>query len=1096
MMKELYKKLSYTVLALWFCSSMAIAQDRTVSGKILDENGQSLPGVNVLVKGTANGTVSDVNGAYSVGGVNDNSVLVFSFIGYVGQEVTVGSRSVIDVAMNPDVTALQEVVVIGYGEKKKALVTGANIRQDGAKLQALNTSSAMEALQGVTPGVSISRNSGQPGAGTKVRIRGIGTIANSNPLYIVDGVPVGNDINYLAPSDIESIDVLKDAASAAIYGSRGANGVIIVTTRKGKKGAKPQLSYNGYYGVQNIYKKPPLLNAQEYMFIMDEGRTNDGLSVTPWESDIKNGNNWLNNPNNVGGAVGLGTQYGEEVWAKLQSGWQGTDWVDEITQEDAPVASHALNLTGATEDVTYSAGFSYLDQAGMIGGDIMDAGLKRITARLNTEIKFFEMNGRKMLRVGENFTYTNTENRSTGTGNIYWNDLHDALVINPLMPAYWDASPSPYKFAPTLEGVHLGQANPIATMYYRHNYNWGKGNNIVGNVYGELEPIENLKLRSSFGINSWFGHNRSFSPAYGLSSQFNRQKSAEGVNQSMYQGATVTWTNTLSYDRSFDVHNVQVMIGTEQIRNDVLNFNVGGSRLHPLYSDPSYAYLDNTAPPTSQADLSTWGKDWAANGGGIMSYMGRVSYNYRERYMLDFTARRDGSSNFTEANRYGNFYSVSGGWIFTEESFMAGLSSIFDNGKLRASWGQNGNQDVGAFKYQTNIIPLSQGYYFGSDKLTSPITYIPQNTPNPNVGWETSEQIDIGLDASFLKSKLSLTIDWYEKLTKDWLVKAPVLGTTGAEAPWINGGDVKNTGLEFVLGWNDKVGEVKYGVTISGATITNKVTRLANAEKIINGNSHVLSQGTAFVSRVQQGYPIGYFYGFETDGILQNQAEVDAYVGPEGLPMSFENNDGLNALRPGDVRFVDQNNDGKIDELDKVMLGNPIPDFELGVQLNASWKNIYANVTLAGKFGHQIMRSYRSFADQFDQNYTTEIFGRWHGEGTSNRIPRLSSVSHRNQQYISDIYMYDGDYLRINNLTIGYDFKGLAPNMNWFKGAQVYFTVNNLYTFTKYDGMDPEVPFSGNEDPNSADYTPWASGIDLGLYPLPRTVMVGVNLTF
>ncbi len=1080
MMKKLYKKLSFTALAVFLFSSLAMAQNRTVSGKVTDETGAAVPGVNVLVKGTSAGTVTDGDGVFTIGGLNDNSILVFSFIGYLAQEVAVGSRTQVEVSLTPDITSLEEVVVIGYGEQKKALVTGANIRQDGAKLQALNTSSAMEALQGITPGVSVSRNSGQPGAGTRIRIRGIGTIANSNPLYIVDGVYVGN-IDYLAPSDIESIDVLKDAASAAIYGSRGANGVVLVTTRKGKQGSKAQITYNGFTGVQNIYKKPPSLNAQEYMFIMDEGRANDGLPLTNWENEIKT-NNWLNTQQ-----AGLGAQYGTEVWDMLQNGWKGTDWVDEITQKNAPISSHSINITGASEDIVYGAGVSYLNQAGMIGGDIIDAGLKRLTARLNTEIKLVEVGGRKILKLGENFTYTNSQTRGTGTGNIYWNDLHDALVINPLMPAYYDASPNEYGFAPTLEGVNLGQANPIATMFYRHNFNWGRGNSINGNVYAELEPIKNLKFRSSYGINSWFGNSRSYAPAYGLSSQYNRPESAVSISQSAYQGVNTTWTNTAAYERSFNDHNVQVLVGTEQVRNDILNVNVGGSRLKPLYNGSDYAYLDNTQPPTSVADLNTWGRDWAANGGGIMSYMGRISYNYQEKYMLDFTARRDGSSNFVGDNRWGNFFAVSGGWNFMEESFMSGLSNIFDFGKLRASWGQNGNQDVGAFRYQTNIVPIGQGYFFGPDKLSPVTTYIPENSPNPNLGWETSEQIDIGLDAAFLNSKLSLTFDWYQKLTKDWLVRAPVQGTTGASAPWINGGDVKNTGIELVLGWKDRLGDVQYGVTLSGATVKNEVTRLANAEGIINGYGDILSQGTSFISRVEVGRPIGYFFGFETAGILQNQAEVDAYVGPEGNPMQFADS---NPLRPGDVRFVDQNNDGRIDEADKVMLGNPIPDFELGLQLNASWRGIYANVTMAGKFGQQVMRSYRSFADQFEQNYTTEVFGRWHGEGTSNRIPRLSSVSHRNQQYISDIYMYDADFLRINNLTIGYDLGTLAKKAGWFSAAQVYMSVNNIHTFTKYDGMDPEVTFGGNDDMQ------WASGVDLGLYPLPRTVMLGVNITF
>lgn len=1088
MMKELYKRLSSAALVLWFCSSVAIAQERTVSGKIVDETGQPLPGVNVLVKGTSSGTVSDGDGAYTLGGVSDNATLVFSFIGYLAHEEVVGSRTTIDVALTPDITSLDEVVVIGYGETKKALVTGANVHQDGAKLQALNTSSAMESLQGITPGVSISRNSGQPGAGTRVRIRGIGTIGNSSPLFIVDGVPVGNNIDYLAPSDIESIDVLKDAASAAIYGSRGANGVVIVSTRKGKKGARPQISYNGYYGVQNMWKKPPVLNAQEYMFIMDEGLTNDGLPATDWYATLVN-TNFLD-PDDNPATPGPNNEYADYIWGKLQSGWKGTNWVDEVMQENAPMASHALNITGASEDIIYGAGFSYLDQAGIIGGDIINAGLKRLTARLNTEISLVKVADRKLLKIGENFTYTNQWNRGTGTGNIYWNDLHDALVINPIMPAYWDGSPNKYKFAPTLEGINLGQANPIATMFYRHNFNYGKGNNIVGNVYAEVEPIKNLRFRSSYGITSWFGWGRSYAPAYALSSQYQRQDGARSVGQSAYQGANTNFTNTLSYERTFGDHNVKAMVGNEQIRNDVLNFNISGTRLNPLYDDPDYAYLDNTGPPASQAQVSASGRDWAANGGGIMSYMGRISYNYKEKYLADFTARRDGSSNFMPAKRYGNFFSISGGWNFMEEDFMSVLSNIVDNGKLRVSWGQNGNQDVGAFRYQTNVVPLSQGYYFGGDKLTSALTYIPENTPNPDLGWETSEQTNIGLDATVLNSRLTVAFDWYQKLTKDWLVLAPVQGTTGAVAPWINGGDVKNTGIEIALGWKDRVGDVDYGVTLTGATVKNKVTRLANAEGIINGPTDVLSQGTAFISRVEVGKPIGYFYGYKTAGIIQNQAEADAYVGPGGEPMQFPLNEGLNAIRPGDVRFVDQNNDGRIDDADKVMLGNPIPDFELGIQLNVAWKGIYANMTMTGKFGQQIMRSYRSFADNFDQNYTTEIFGRWHGEGTSNRLPRLSSVSHRNQQFISDIYMYDGDFLRINNLTVGYDFGTLAKKAGWFSAAQVYVAVNNLHTFTKYDGMDPDVTWGG------ADGTTWASGIDLGLYPLPRTVMLGVNLTF
>jgi hypothetical protein len=362
------------------------------------------------------------------------------------------------------------------------------------------------------------------------------------------------------------------------------------------------------------------------------------------------------------------------------------------------------------------------------------------------------------------------------------------------------------------------------------------------------------------------------------------------------------------------------------------------------------------------------------------------------------------------------------------------------------------------------------------------VTAYPARVTNPDVTWETSEQLNIGFDTRWFDSRMAFTFDWYKKTTKDWLVVAPILGTSGAGAPWINGGDIQNTGVELVLQWNDNVSrDFKYSASVSGAYNQNEVTRIANSDGIIHGPSHVLSQGTAAISRVEVGYPIGYFYGYEADGILQNQEEVEAYVTPEGNPYFSDQ-------RPGDVRFVDQNQDGLINEEDKVMLGNPNPDFELGIQLNAEYKGFYANTTLTGKFGMQVMRSYRSFADRFDQNYTTDIFNRWHGEGSSDRIPRLSSTSHRNTNWISDIYMHDADFLRVQNLTVGYKLKDALQNVNFLANGKVYVAVNNLYTFTGYDGMDPDVSFG--HDAN------WASGVDLGLYPQARTVMFGVSLTY
>ncbi|MCM4151734.1 TonB-dependent receptor [Arenibacter sp. N53] len=1068
-------KLKFLIITLVLvCSQNVVSQTKNITGLVSDESGLPLPGVTVVVKGTVNGTTTDFDGNYSIGNVGPEDRLVFTYIGMVSQTITVGQQTTIKVTLLESYESLEEVVVVGYGVQKKALTTGANLNVKGEDIAELNTSTAMEALQGVAPGVSVTRNNGEPGAGTKVTIRGLGTIGNSSPLYIVDGVAVGN-IDYLNSSDIESIDVLKDAASAAIYGSRAANGVVLVTTHKGRKGSKAQIQYDSYYGIQKIYKNLSPLNAQEYMFIMDEGRVNDGLEPNNWEAILQN-NNWLNNnyPNN------LGTELGSEIWGMLQNGWEGTNWIDEMTTKSAPVTSHSVNITGGGEDSTYAFGVSYLDQTGIIGGNIIDAGYKRLTARMNTEFVLFKNDDHSILTIGENLTYTNSEYRGVATGNIYWNDLHNALVQNPLMPAYWDKSPDANGFTPTLDGLANDQANPLAVMFYRSNYsNLGnKDNTLVGNVYMELEPIEDLKFRSSYGLDSWFGHGRSWTPTFALGVLFSNAN--DGASQYQYLGANLTWTNTLTYERTFGNHNINALIGNEVYKNQINN-SVGGSMANTRFGLPEYAYLNNV-DKTDVNSINTFGADYAAGGGGLLSYIARAQYDYKEKYLLSATMRADGSSNFAKGNRWGYFPSVSAGWILTNEDFLSNNSGVLDFAKFRGSWGQNGNQSIDNFIYSSNIAYLNPGYYFGDTKPISGATAVPARVTNPDVTWETSEQLNFGLDARFFNSRLDFTADWYKKTTKDWLVVAPIQGTSGAGAPYINGGDIENTGYELMLSWNDNIGDFKYGATISGAFNKNEITKIANSDGIIQGPSSVLSQGTASVSRAEVGKPIGFFYGYETDGILQTQDEVDAYVKPtDGTPYFSDQ-------RPGDVRFVDQNQDGIIDESDKKMLGNPNPDFELGIQLNAEYKGFYANVTLSGKYGMQVMQSYRSFADRFDQNYTTEIFGRWHGAGTSNTLPRLSSVSNRNTNWISDIYMQDADYLRINNLTVGVKLGDYISDIKLFSDIKVYVAINNLYTFTNFKGMDPEVSFGHDAG--------WASGIDLGLYPLPRTVMFGFSVDF
>ncbi|MDR7208229.1 TonB-dependent receptor [Flavobacterium piscis] len=1074
---KLTKLLIFCISSLLF-SVISIAQDVTINGTINDENGLPVPGATILIKGTKKASASDFDGKYQISAPS-NGTLVISFVGYNTIEESINGRTKLDIKLSTASQGLNEVVVIGYGTQKKGLITGASANFKGEALQELNTGSAMESLQGIAPGISITRNSGAPGAGTRVTIRGLGTIGNSNPLYVVDGVQTGN-IDYLSPADIESIDILKDAASAAIYGSRAANGVVLVTTIKGRKGRPAKISYDYFFGIQNTYKNLDPLNAQEYMYIMDEGMINDGKAPNNWKAMLSD-NSWLNT-----NYPGAGTQLGNEIWDNLQNGWQGTNWINEMSKKDAPVVSHAINITGGSEDITYSMGVSYFDQDGIIGGNLVDAGFKRLTARLNTQMVLKKNDQHNIITVGENFTFTNTQNRGVSNGNIYGNDLHNALVQNPLQPAYWQTSKdrniSPLGFTPTLDGIHNTQTNPLAVLYYRSNFNYPRDNKIIGNVFAEVEPVLNLKFRSTYGIDSWFGYGRSMNPNYHLGVLYN--DAIDGASQNQYMGINSTWTNTVSYEKRAGNHKITGLLGTELIQYD-LNNEISASRNGLLFpGDPKYAYLNNTKPHASINDISASGQDRAAGGGGIMSYFGRAQYDYNEKYLLSATMRADGSSNFAKNNRWGYFPSFSAGWVISKENFMASTSSVLNFAKLRASWGQNGNESVRNFYYTSNIAYVFPGYFFGDTKPVSGATAYPETVTNPNISWETSEQLDFGLDLSLFDSRLGVTLDWYKKTTKDWLVLDAIPGTAGAGAPFINGGDIENSGIEFSVNWKDKIGDFKYGITVSGAKNKNEVTKIANSDGIIHGLPHILSQGTSEISRAQVGLPIGYFYGFKTDGILQNQQEADAYVGPTGQPYFSDQ-------RPGDVRFVDQNQDGVIDEKDKGYLGNPNPDFELGLQLNFEYKNVYINTTMAGKFGMQVMQSYRSFSDSPKQNYTSDVFDRWHGEGTSNKMPRLSSVSNRNTNEISDIYMHNADYLRINNLTIGYNFNEILANFKFISNLKFYVAVNNLYTFTKYDGMDPEVRFGG-DDTNLS----WASGVDLGLYPQARTVMFGLSADF
>jgi TonB-dependent starch-binding outer membrane protein SusC len=1047
------------VILLMF-QMVVFGQGKQVTGTVTDASGGTLPGVNVLIKGTTIGTITDFNGKYSINVTKGNEVLVFSFIGFIEQSVTVGTQSQINVSLKEDVLQLNEVVAVGYGVQKKKLNTGATLQVSGDAIQKQNAVSAMTALQGVTPGVQIVKSSGQPGDGFSVSIRGLGTTGNASPLYIVDGLSMDN-INYLSPSDIESIDVLKDAASSAIYGARAANGVILVTTKQGKVG-KASITLDAYYGVQNLYKAATLLNAQEYALIMNEQRINSKLD--PWDF--------------ASTTDGIGPLY----WDKIQKGeWKGTNWLKEITNENAPIKNYTLNVAGGTDLSNYSIGLGYTEQEGILGEPVA-SHYERYNVRINSEHILIRNNNLNILKVGENLTYSFTQSSGIATGNIYSNDVHNVLCADPLLPMYADSANDvayPYHYA---TGWNKQQANPVATMKYNRGSNISKNHKMVGKLYFELQPIKNLNFRSSFGYNMSANTYRSFVPAFALADG-NNTVTFNTTSQNMGVGLGWTFENTASYKLVLtNGSNLDFLVGTSAEKWG-LGESMTGSNVVSSFNDFEHAYLDNCTL-IDAAKTTLGGKPY--DEGGILSYFGRVNYNYNEKYLLTAILRADASSNFMKGKRWGYFPSFSAGWVATSESFMEGTKNWLDFLKVRASWGRNGNQAISPFQYLSTISFTNANYAFGRDKANMGTGAYPDILPNLDVTWETSEQTDLGFDARLFNSHMSVAFDVYNKSTKDWLVNAPVLATYGTGSPFINGGDVSNKGAEVALGWRQDIGDFSFDINTNFAYNKNEVTRIANTEQIIHGPLNVLSQGTTEMYRAQVGFPIGYFWGYKTDGIFQNTAEVLAYKNSDGALI-------LPDAVPGDVRFVDTDGNGTIDQKDKVMIGDPHPDFTYGVTFNCSYKGFDLSVQTSGVGGNQIAKSYRSFADSPIQNYTTEIFGRWHGEGTSNKLPRVINGTDFSHQQISDIYIEDGDYYRINNVTLGFDVKKVFKKIP-FAQLRLYVTAQNLYTFTNYTGMDPEVGYC--PDTNNDGKPDFSSGIDLGFYPSPRTYMVGVNIKF
>ena len=1075
-----FKKLQKTLAVLFLLCMIPLGMNaQTVKGTVNDETGEPIIGATVKVQGSNEGTITDFDGNFSVK-ASSNATLVISYVGYTTQQVKVGGKSNITVTLVEDNTTLNDVVVIGYGVQKKKLVTGATVQVKGDDIAKLNTTNALEAMQSQTPGVQITQSSSQPGKGYKVYIRGVGTTGDSAPLYVIDGVAGGN-LDGINPNDIESIDILKDAASAAIYGSRAANGVILVTTKQGKAG-KLEITYNGAMGWSNAYKRPQLLNAQQYMAIYSEYNLNASGDAIDWSGYVP-----------------------QDIITKVQSGWTGTDWWGKFENKNAMQQNHSVTVTGGSNRSKFAMSYTYTDNEGIMGAD-KASFYNRHTIRINSDHVLLRVKDFDAITVGENISIGYSRNHDLAEDGMYWSYIHSLLQTTPVLPQYAENG-DVYNYQDINGKVTYGKGwNP--SMFYNpwENLSTGGWNsmtesrsiNASATAFLVIQPIKGLKLRSQFNYNWGSGAYRGYNEPRAAGEGTNVSK-VYSVSQNAWLNSNFSIENTLTYDLPvINGHKIGAMVG-QSFQSTGWSTNIGGSNSVAYGSQLATlkgwdtAYLSNvkladvtvaslTGKPNDEEYLASW--------------FGRLNWDWKETYMATVTLRTDGSSIFADGHRWGTFPSVSAGWVMSNENFMESTKNWLDFLKIRASWGQNGNNRIPKYQYLATIALSGEyndsGYKFGSDMLTS-TSGIPNVgayaniVPKYDLTWETSEQLDLGFDARFLDSRLGVNFDWYKKTTKDWLIVGRRISIMGTSPSYVNGGDVENTGIELALTWNDKIGkDFNYNVGVNLATNKNKVTRIDNENRYVAGTGNLLSQGTDYVSRAEEGYAIGYFYGMSYSGIWQNQEQIEA-ARQAGKAV-------LDDAQPGDCIWDDWNGDGVIvgkgegASTDKHEIGNPNPDVMLGINLGCSWKGFDFSVNGAGAFGHQIMRSYRSFGDDPDENYDTTIFNRWHGEGTSNSVPRISGNGHNNTVWISTRYMEDADYFKIKAVTLGYDFKHIWKSCP-FQQLRLYVQAQNLYTFTGYTGLDPEVGSAGGG-------RSWESGIDLGLYPTARTYMVGASIKF
>ncbi|WP_164851302.1 TonB-dependent receptor [Larkinella soli] len=963
--------------------------DRTVDGKVTGENGEALPGVSIQIKGTTRGTSTGADGTFRLTVPDENATLVFSFIGYLPEEVAVGNRSTFNISLKPDIKSLQEIVVVGYGTVKKADLTGAVSTISSKDFQNTITTNVGQALQGRSTGVQVTQNTGRPGDNPIVRVRGVGTTGNSNPLYVIDGVITDGGIANMNPDDIETMTVLKDAASSAIYGARAANGVVLITTKRGKAG-QSRISFNMYYGTQKAWRLPRMANATEFATLQNEARTNAGL--TPY-------------------------------WGRIDTLGVGNDKVAEIFRT-APIQDYHLTLSGGSEKSQYSVSLGYFDQVGIGIG----VKYKRYSLNVTSDHQVA-----KKLRFGNSLSLT----RGAETSGVWNETFVNAIRFSPTIPKYMPDGNYGYGSRP---GEQVGYLSSLANAYLFQNdltrYR------VLGNLYGEYQFTPNLKLRATLGVDFLLDNGISFVPTYAFGGRTNSVNTLDRTNV-----ISTTWLNEnlLSYDKTFGSHSLSALVGLTQQANRYDNFTAH----RESFPNNDIRVLDAGAlNDRARGSASEW---------SIRSFISRVNYNYQEKYLLSANLRVDGSSRFGAGNRYGVFPSFAAAWRVSGEKFMENLKAVSDL-KVRASWGQLGNQEIGLYSFTTGL-NLSQNYVIGSGQGIAPGA-APTALGNPNIKWETTTMQDIGIDLSLFNNRVSLTTDYFVKNTNEMLVQVPIPGTTGVStAPFQNVGAVRNSGFELALTYRQSAGDFRYDVSANLTTIKNRVTSLAGLP-IISG-----------VFKTAEGQPIQSIFGYVQEGVFQTQEEITSHATQ------------LNA-KPGDIKWKDVNKDGVINDLDRDYIGNTIPRISYGFTGNASYKGFDFSLFIQGIQGREVYldgTGGRRLMDNFD-NTTAEYLSRWTGPGTSNRVPRLVWGDPSNNRRVSSFWVRDAGYMRIKNVQLGYT---LPKGTLGVGRIRVYASCQNLLTITPYPWFDPEV----------------GAGIDnnfttLMTYPQPRTILGGLNIDF